>query len=344
MNGKIKPMNDATVIDNKTDNHNNNIINNEVDIYNYLLENDEEYKQAESNEIMLNEDLYLQYLEKIINRDYYPFHKSKKLSNAIPNNVNIDNYVINFTSDELESLKKIIHDNKAKQLKKMLWMYKKEYLSNKNAPNEKSMVQYSKCIAKNNIFFYPKETHKVLDFLSRKHLNKAEIIKENTRLPEGFVESIQLKEEKKLKDHIIQSIEKSEDFAMQKFINDIEKTPKMKENKVINLNNNGDNSVNELIYNSSKTFTVLETPKREIIANDLIYKYSKRKHKKIKDNIESTSRVGVSVNSELTPGGLRLLNSMKRNNLIFDNNPKKIFSTPRNLSRLSSIRVSKKND
>ena len=83
-------MNDATVIDNKTDNHNNNIINNEVDIYSYLLENDEEYKQAESNEIMLNEDLYLQYLEKIINRDYYPLHKSKKLSKAIPNNVNID--------------------------------------------------------------------------------------------------------------------------------------------------------------------------------------------------------------------------------------------------------------
>lgn len=333
MNKELKTMNDVSVVGYKND---NDKICNDVEIYNYLLKNDEEYKQFESKEIMLNEDLYLQYLEKIINRDYYPFHKSKKASNDIPENVNIDNYVVNFTSDELESLKKTIHDNKAKQLKKILWMYKKEYLPNKTQSNDK-------CLAKNNFFFYPNKFHQQLDFLSRKRLNKAEIIKENTRLPDGFIESIQMKEEKKLKDHIIQSIEKSEDFVMQKIINDIEKEPKIKEGKIVNLKHYGDDSVMELICNSSKTFTVLETPKKEIIANDLICKYTNKKNKKTKDNPESTSRVGVSVNSELTPGGLRLLNSMKRNNLIFDN-PKKYGSTPRNLSRLSSIRVSKKND
>lgn len=333
MNKELKTKNEISVMGYQND---NDKICNDVDIYNYLLENDEEYKQVESNEIMLNEDLYLQYLEKIINRDYYPFHKSKKTSNDIPENANIDNYVVNFTSDELESFKNIIHDNKAKQLKKILWMYKKEYLPNKNQPNDK-------CLAKNNFFFYPKKFNQKLDFLSRKRLNKAEIIKENTRLPEGFIESIQLKEEKKLKEHIIQSIENSEDFVMQKFINDIEKEPKMKEGKILNVNNYGDSSVMELICNNSKTFTVLETPKKEIIANDLIYKYTNKKNKKIKDTLETTSRVGVSVNSELTPGGLRLLNSMKRNNLIFDT-PKKYFSTSRNLNRLSSIRVSKKND
>ena len=164
----------------------------DVDIYNYYLENDEYFKKEESKEKVLEEDKYLEYLERIINRDYYPENKYNK--EEIPDTVNIGNYILNFTSDELESLKNVMHNNSKKTLKKFFWMYKKEYLINKQSDNT-SMIKFAKYVARNNLFFTPKPIANRL--IGKKRINNPEIVRENTRLPEGFIESIQLKEEKK---------------------------------------------------------------------------------------------------------------------------------------------------
>ena len=304
----------------------------DVDIYNYYLENDEYFKKEESKEKVLEEDKYLEYLERIINRDYYPENKYNK--EEIPDTVNIENYILNFTSDELESLKNVMHNNSKKTLKKFFWMYKKEYLINKQSDNN-SMIKFAKYVARNNLFFTPKPIANRL--IGKKRINNPEIVRENTRLPEGFIESIQLKEEKKIKKEIIKSIENSDDYAYHQLIN---KDIKENDNIDIPVFTWGEIASTPKVINESKNaFTVQATPQRETIANELINKYKKKE----KPKIASVSRIGVRINSELTPGGLRLLNSIKRNNIFFSQQ-RQTFSSPNTISKLSSIRITKKND
>ena len=304
----------------------------DVDIYNYYLENDEYFKKEESKEKVLEEDKYLEYLERIINRDYYPENKYNK--EEIPDTVNIENYILNFTSDELESLKNVMHNNSKKTLKKFFWMYKKEYLINKQSDNT-SMIKFAKYVARNNLFFTPKPIANRL--IGKKRINNPEIVRENTRLPEGFIESIQLKEEKKIKKEIIKSIENSDDYAYHQLIN---KDIKENDNIDIPVFTWGEIASTPKVINESKNaFTVQATPQRETIANELINKYKKKE----KPKIASVSRIGVRINSELTPGGLRLLNSIKRNNIFFSQQ-RQTFSSPNTISKLSSIRITKKND
>ena len=304
----------------------------DVDIFNYYLENDEYFKKEEKKEKVLEEDKYLEYLERIINRDYYPENKYNK--EEIPDKVNIENYILNFTSDELESLKNVMHNNSKKTLKKFFWMYKKEYLINKQSDNT-SMIKFAKYVARNNLFFTPKPIANRL--IGKKRINNPEIVRENTRLPEGFIESIQLKEEKKIKKEIIKSIENSDDYAYHQLIN---KDIKENDNIDIPVFTWGEISSTPKVINESKNaFTVQATPQRETIANELINKYKKKE----KPKIASVSRIGVRINSELTPGGLRLLNSIKRNNIFFSQQ-RQTFSSPNTISKLSSIRITKKND
>ena len=304
----------------------------DVDIYNYYLENDEYFNKEESKEKVLEEDKYLEYLERIINRDYYPENKYNK--EEIPDTVNIENYILNFTSDELESLKNVMHNNSKKTLKKFFWMYKKEYLINKQSDNT-SMIKFAKYVARNNLFFTPKPIANRL--IGKKRINNPEIVRENTRLPEGFIESIQLKEEKKIKKEIIKSIENSDDYAYHQLIN---KDIKENDNIDIPVFTWGEIASTPKVINESKNaFTVQATPQRETIANELINKYKKKE----KPKIASVSRIGVRINSELTPGGLRLLNSIKRNNIFFSQQ-RQTFSSPNTISKLSSIRITKKND
>ena len=63
------------------------------------------------------------------------------------------------------------------------------------------MIKFAKYVARNNLFFTPKPIANRL--IGKKRINNPEIVRENTRLPEGFIESIQLKEEKKIKKEII---------------------------------------------------------------------------------------------------------------------------------------------
>lgn len=305
----------------------------DVDIFKYYLENDEYFKKEEKKEKVLEEDKYLEYLERIINRDYYPENKYNK--EEIPDKVNIENYILNFTSDELESLKKVMHNNSKKTLKKFFWMYKKEFLLNKQSDNN-SMIKFAKYVARNNLFFPPKPITNRL--IGKKRINNPEIVRENTRLPEGFIESIQLKEEKQIKKEIIKSIENSDDYAYHKLLN--EDTIKENDNRDIPVFTWGEIASTPKVINESRnSFTVQATPQRETLANELINKYKKKE----KPKKESVSRIGVRINSELTPGGLRLLNSIKRNNLFFSQQ-RQTFSTPNTISKISSIRITKKTD
>ena len=241
----------------------------DVDIFNYYLENDEYFKKEEKKEKELEEDKYLEYLERIINRDYYPENKYNK--EEIPDKVNIENYILNFTSDELESLKNVMHNNSKKTLKKFFWMYKKEFLLNKQSDNN-SMIKFAKYVARNNLFFPPKPITNRL--IGKKRINNPEIVRENTRLPEGFIESIQLKEEKQIKKEIIKSIENSDDYAYHKLLN--EDTIKENDNRDIPVFTWGEIASTPKVINESKnTFTVQATPQRETLANELINKYKK---------------------------------------------------------------------
>jgi hypothetical protein len=43
---------------------------------------------------------------------------------------NINTFLLNYTTDEQESLKSIIHEDKKKKLRQYLWMYEHEYYEN----------------------------------------------------------------------------------------------------------------------------------------------------------------------------------------------------------------------
>lgn len=43
---------------------------------------------------------------------------------------NVDSFLINHRTDEQESLKNIIHEDKKKKLKQLFWMYEQEYRQN----------------------------------------------------------------------------------------------------------------------------------------------------------------------------------------------------------------------
>ena len=42
-------------------------------------------------------------------------------------NYNVESFLLNHTTDEQESLKNIIHEDKKKKLKQILWIYEQEY-------------------------------------------------------------------------------------------------------------------------------------------------------------------------------------------------------------------------
>lgn len=116
----------------------------------------EEFQKPEPTNIVLNENEYLTNFENIIKRYYFPdiynntnpdslsseFDKLDKINKEYFNTkdnkskevdisqLNIDTYCMNYTSDELESLKDIIFDDKRKRLKKIFWMYEQEHNAN----------------------------------------------------------------------------------------------------------------------------------------------------------------------------------------------------------------------
>jgi hypothetical protein len=129
-------------------------LNNRLTLYRNLIHS-QEFQKPESTSIVLDEDDYLNNLENIIKRDYFPdlyekdnyenrnkYDKFDKINEEYFKNkreqkkdveikkLNIDSYCMNYTSDELESLKDIIYDDKRKRLKKIFWMYEQEHNAN----------------------------------------------------------------------------------------------------------------------------------------------------------------------------------------------------------------------
>jgi hypothetical protein len=132
-------------------------LNKRLALYHKLISS-QEFQKPESTSIVLDEDDYLNNLENIIKRDYFPhlyekdnIHKDQlsptydrleKINKEYFSNktegknqididkLNIDTYCMNYTSDELESLKDILYDDKRKKLKKIFWMYEQEHNAN----------------------------------------------------------------------------------------------------------------------------------------------------------------------------------------------------------------------
>jgi hypothetical protein len=147
-------------------------VNNRLELYKTLLSKDE-FKRPETKETILDEDDYLNSLEVIIQRDFFPHLYEKRMKDEVSksfkqlinsdytnpleserydnldklnreylaqrdgkskkintDNFDIDSYCMNYTSDEIESLKDILYKDKKAQLKKNFWMYEQENKAN----------------------------------------------------------------------------------------------------------------------------------------------------------------------------------------------------------------------
>lgn len=97
-----------------------------------------------------------------INEEYENINKNTKIPGEVDvNSFNVDSFLINHSTDELESLKNIIYEDKKKRLRKFFWMYEQEYIQNQRLKalkeyNEEFMKLPLNVIRKlfKNIFFY----------------------------------------------------------------------------------------------------------------------------------------------------------------------------------------------
>ena len=96
------------------------------------------FTENNKKEKILDEDTYLKYIDEIIKKDYFQEEKSK-------NNINIDKFLSNYTSEDIENLKSIFHNESKDNLEE-----KKFYHQN-----------YETFYSKNNFYFYP-------DFIRKK--------------------------------------------------------------------------------------------------------------------------------------------------------------------------------
>lgn len=355
----------------------------DIEIYHECLEKPE-FKQSKTKEKIIDDDEYLAYLERIVSRDYYPNAKTDNKSflgldnDIIPINMNVDSFLINFASDELESIKDIISKDNLKKLRKRLWMYKEEVKYKKMNRNELlgKDNQYGSIIAKNPLFFVPlnREESKLLgrkrdsencESIVNDDDFEKKIMNENTRFPNNFVEKMEQEHNSKVHKRLIEMYENSDIIRLIK---------EMKEDKVINghslIHDNKTNDNNKrndnpkqmplvftwgeiastpiAIKETGNQFKVPETPQRDAIAYDLLNKINST-NLVLKSKATKAREANQSNQSSLTPGGLKLLNSIKRNNLLFNNNNKDNSSKlnnqiPTPQRRLSSIRIKKKTE
>lgn len=337
----------------------------DIDIYRECLEM-AEFKEAKTKEKVIDEDEYLDYLESIVARDYYPNSNKDKQSPStsrfdnmmIPLNMNVDTYLANFASDELESIKDIISKDNIKKLKKRLWMYKEEVKS--KMKNKDKIIGsdniYGDIKAKNPLFFVPLKKQESSLLLGKKRNNdddnnnaddEKKIANENTRFPHDFVEKMEEEHNTSVRKKLIEMYENSDLVKLMK---------EMKEDKVINgyslikeNTNNNHKSIMPLVFTwgeiastplaikeTTNLFKVPETPQRDAIAYDLVNKLNSTN-----SELKTKAKANQSNQSSLTPGGLKLLNSIKRNNYLFNrNNQNSTIPTPQR--RFSSILIKKK--
>jgi len=267
------------------------------------------FTENNKKEKILDEDTYLKYIDEIIKKDYFQEEKSK-------NNINIDKFLSNYTSEDIENLKSIFHNESKDNLEE-----KKFYHQN-----------YETFYSKNNFYFYP-------DFIRKKRNEnipenkKPGINKENTKFPKGYIEEIEKKEE-----------DKKRDFYLSQFQNKTKEFSKlMKSLDLENLNSDINLNEEDLLYlkrckiKNKDKFYINKPTKKEEIANELLSKYKSSKLRSQNSDMRKYQK------GTLTPSGIKLLKNLKINSSIFLNNNK--FNSSRLITpkRISSRSILKKN-
>ena len=375
-------------------------VKNELTLYEKLLTS-EEFGREPTKGIVIDEDTYLSHLEKIITRDYFPYLNDKNIAeeklnesklsplNNLKNinkeyeatmktsgkdydltNLDIDTYLANFNSDELESFKDIMFKDKKKRLRQLLWMFQqsnyhntkmlaiKEYseefmklpFAEENKKFEQANLNAVLSDPKNDLMFYAKgnfihNNRSIEEEKSRFSDNvvtEKAILKENTRLPENFVEHMMQKSAFNMRKAIFEHYENSDHAKILKEAQRVELELLNQRNKNKTGGNtpmvNGYKFVKEpvaepgvidpvpimtwgeiastpMVLNENK-FKIQQTPLREKVAHTLT---NKNNEKKTKQKVNMKSIKSNSKTYEFTPNALKLLNSVKRNNTnIFD--------------------------
>ena len=267
------------------------------------------FTENNKKEKILDEDTYLKYIDEIIKKDYFQEEKSK-------NNINIDKFLSNYTSEDIENLKSIFHNESKDNLEE-----KKFYHQN-----------YETFYSKNNFYFYP-------DFIRKKRNEnipenkKPGINKENTKFPKGYIEEIEKKEE-----------DKKREFYLSQFQNKTKEFSKlMKSLDLENLNSDINLNEEDLLYlkrckiKNKDKFYINKPTKKEEIANELLSKYKSSKLRSQNSDMRKYQK------GTLTPSGIKLLKNLKINSSIFLNNNK--FNSSRLITpkRISSRSILKKN-
>ena len=295
---------------------NENEKNMKILIYKKFIDNYNLIINKNNNEKILTEDEYLNYIEKIITRDFYPNLLKNKSIKFLPNEINLNKFILNFTSDELQNLCKLFEKEGKEKFINNYYLYKKE-IKSLNDPNQNVFGKY---IMNNNVFFLPKENNNIL--LNKKlkrnsnnnnNNNKPFLIKENTRFSEDYLEKIkndeiQIYEKIFNKNNnnnidinkLLLSLENKNDNKSVKITEDDAKIPVFTWGKIV--------EPPKTITNG--TFEIQNVPEREILLNDLVRNLRKKKqNNNNNDNINKKKK-------KLSKNGLKLLNSMCKNNLI----------------------------
>ena len=266
---------------------------------------------TESNkkkEKILDEDTYLKYIDEIIKKDYFQDEKSK-------NNINIDKFLSNYTSEDIENLKSIFYNESKDNLEE-----KKFYHKN-----------YETFYSKNNFYFYP-------DFIRKKRNEnipenkKPGINKENTKFPKGYIEEIEKKEENKKRE-----------FYLSQFQNKTKEFSKlMKSLDLENLNSDINLNEEDLLYlkrckiKNKDKFYINKPTKKEEIANELLSKYKNSKLRSQNSDLIKYQK------GNLTPSGIKLLKNLKSNSTIFLKNHNLNSTRLITPKRMSSRNIHKK--
>ena len=303
-------------IKNEKKKENENEKNMKILIYKKFIDNYNLIINKNNNEKILTEDEYLNYIEKIITRDFYPNLLKNKSIKFLPNEINLNKFILNFTSDELQNLCKLFEKEGKEKFINNYYLYKKE-IKSLNDPNQNVFGKY---IMNNNVFFLPKENNNIL--LNKKikrnsnnnnNNNKPFLIKENTRFSEDYLEKIkndeiQIYEKIYNKNNnnnidinkLLLSLENKNDNKSVKITEDDAKIPVFTWGKIV--------EPPKTITNG--TFEIQNVPEREILLNDLVRNLRKKKqNSNNNDNINKKKK-------KLSKNGLKLLNSMCKNNLI----------------------------
>jgi len=275
-----------------------------IDNYNLII-------NKNNNEKILTEDEYLNYIEKIITRDFYPNLIKNKSIKFLPNEINLNKFILNFTSDELQNLCKLFEKEGKEKFINNYYLYKKE-IKSLNDPNQNVFGKY---IMNNNVFFLPKENNNIsLNQKTKRNNNnnnnKPFLIKENTRFSEDFLEKIK-NDEIKIYDKILNKNNNNNNIDINKLLSSLENN-----NKNINISEE-DAKIPVFTWGkiveppktiTNGTFEIQNVPEREILLNDLVRNLRKKKEINFNNNNKKKKK--------LSKNALKLLNSMHKNNLI----------------------------